>query len=163
YAVEAASGEIVERRLTGDHAVLDDARIREVVATGASVAAHFATPQDIEFAVDRGGKLWLVQSRPITTLYPLPDGADPSRELRVFERLADDPRLAARGASRFATLRRIVPLALRLHVPQTILGALRSPDAARERLLGEVREMGRASVPDDAPPAARIDAFERLV
>ena len=249
YAVEAASGEIVERRLTGDHAVLDDARIREVVATGASVAAHFATPQDIEFAVDRGGKLWLVQSRPITTLYPLPDGADPSRELRVyfsanvaqgmfepftpmgvqtfrlmssgfaaaigqpvadrlagasnpvndptnrlwidatallrnvvarsfpqrvtsfmearsarlFERLADDPRLAARGASRLATLRRIVPLALRLHVPQTILSALRSPDAARERLLGEVREMGRASVPDDAPPAARIDAFERLV
>ena len=86
-----------------------------------------------------------------------------ARSARLFERLADDPRLAARGASRLATLRRIVPLALRLHVPQTILGALRSPDAARERLLGEVREMGRPSVPDDAPPAARIDAFERLL
>src|SRR5947208_9493067 len=40
------------RSLTGDHAVLDDARIREVVATGASVAAHFTTPQDIEFAFE---------------------------------------------------------------------------------------------------------------
>nr|BFE73144.1 hypothetical protein GCM10020092_064450 [Actinoplanes digitatis] len=29
-------------------------------------------PQDVEWAVDRDGTLWLLQSRPITTLFPLP-------------------------------------------------------------------------------------------
>ena len=39
--------------------------------------------QDVEFAIDTVGTLWLVQSRAITTLFPLPAGAptDP-RDLR---------------------------------------------------------------------------------
>ena len=32
----------------------------------------FGTPQDIEWAVDADGHAWLTQSRPITTLYPVP-------------------------------------------------------------------------------------------
>ena len=42
-------------------------------------------PQDIEWAIDPLGKLWLVQSRPITTLYPLPDNAPEMDDvLRVY-------------------------------------------------------------------------------
>ncbi len=33
-------------------------------------------PQDIEWAFDTGGELWLLQSRPITTLFPLPPATD---------------------------------------------------------------------------------------
>ena len=33
---------------------------------------HFGAPQDLEWAIDGGGAVWLTQSRPITTLYPLP-------------------------------------------------------------------------------------------
>ena len=35
---------------------------------------HYGAPQDTEWALDGDGKLWLTQARPITTLYPLPDG-----------------------------------------------------------------------------------------
>ncbi|HYY54286.1 MAG TPA: PEP/pyruvate-binding domain-containing protein [Candidatus Dormibacteraeota bacterium] len=75
------SGAIVDRR----GRVLDDASILALAATGERVERHFAAPQDIEFAFDRSGALWLLQSRPITTLYPLPVGApDPDRDLRVY-------------------------------------------------------------------------------
>ncbi|GAA0503057.1 PEP/pyruvate-binding domain-containing protein [Paractinoplanes deccanensis] len=50
-------------------------------AAGERVQAHFAAPQDIEWAVDRAGDLWLLQSRPITTLFPLPPQ---TADLRVY-------------------------------------------------------------------------------
>ncbi len=81
FVVDTAHGTILERR--GD--VLDDARLRELAALGARVEAHFGRPQDIEWAIDDAAKLWLVQSRDITTLYPLPANApDPERDLRVY-------------------------------------------------------------------------------
>jgi pyruvate,water dikinase len=52
---------------------LSDAQLRELSALGARAERHYEAPQDIEWAVDAADKLWLVQSRPITTLYPLPD------------------------------------------------------------------------------------------
>lgn len=38
---------------------------------------HFGRPQDIEWAIDVDGHLWLLQSRPITTLSSTPDPDDP--------------------------------------------------------------------------------------
>ena len=60
-------------------------QIRQLVHLGQRVQGLFGAPQDIEFAVDATGKVWLVQARAITTLYPLPAGApsDP-RQLRVY-------------------------------------------------------------------------------
>src|SRR5262245_28039086 len=81
YLVDARSGLVMDRR--GD--ALDRARLRELAAMGVRVETHYGAPQDIEWAVDHGGKLWLVQSRAITTLYPLPaDVPDPGRDLRVY-------------------------------------------------------------------------------
>lgn len=51
---------------------LDDARLRELTALGARVEERFECPQDIEWAVDARGTLWLTQARPITTLFPVP-------------------------------------------------------------------------------------------
>lgn len=81
FLVDVPSGAILERR--GD--VLDDARLRELAALGARVEAHYGRPQDVEWVIDHDGALLLVQSRAITTLYPLPAGA-PTRdeELRVY-------------------------------------------------------------------------------
>lgn len=42
----------------------------------------FGLPQDIEWAIDKDGQLWLLQSRPITTLGALPD---PNDTLRVWD------------------------------------------------------------------------------
>jgi rifampicin phosphotransferase len=56
---------------------LTDAQVAALVALGRRVEARFGVPQDIEWAIDGAGALWLTQSRPITTLYPLPEGRAP--------------------------------------------------------------------------------------
>ena len=80
YLVETATGAVLERR--GN--ILDDVRLREVAAIGSRIEAHYGKPQDIEWAID-DQKLWIVQSRDITTLYPIPATApDPECDLRVY-------------------------------------------------------------------------------
>jgi phosphohistidine swiveling domain-containing protein len=79
------TGKIVEQQIAGDTAVLDEVQVRELVALGAQIERHFGAPQDIEFAVDGDRSVWIVQARPITTLYPLPAGLpDPDVDLRVW-------------------------------------------------------------------------------
>ena len=61
--------------IDGDGATLclTDGQARVLAATGDRVERHFGRPQDIEWAFDAAGTLWLTQSRPITTLFPVPD------------------------------------------------------------------------------------------
>jgi len=46
-------------------------------AVGDRLQRRAGSPQDIEFAFDRDGTLWLLQSRAITTLFPLPISSRP--------------------------------------------------------------------------------------
>lgn len=62
-----------------DRATLDLAMQQQIVALVLQVSRLRARPQDIEFAV-RDGKLYLLQSRPITSLARLPD-ADGARAI----------------------------------------------------------------------------------
>ena len=55
-----------------DTACLADSQVAALVRLGLQAQEHFGAPQDTEWAIDRGGNLWLTQSRPITTLYPVP-------------------------------------------------------------------------------------------
>ncbi|GAA3738866.1 pyruvate,water dikinase [Spinactinospora alkalitolerans] len=87
--VDAAPGlgtSVVEGTVAPDHYVMDAAgppegpedgcltraRLDELRAAGERLQRHFGAPQDVEWAYDRDGTLWLLQSRPITTLFPLP-------------------------------------------------------------------------------------------
>ncbi|MCO8269943.1 PEP-utilizing enzyme [Actinoplanes sp. TRM 88003] len=45
-------------------------------AVGQRLQALFGSPQDVEWAVDEHGELWILQSRPITTLFPAPPPTD---------------------------------------------------------------------------------------
>jgi pyruvate,water dikinase len=54
---------------------LTDAQIIALERLGRTIEAHFGRPQDIEWCL-AGGELYIVQSRPITTLYPVPDESD---------------------------------------------------------------------------------------
>ena len=107
FVVQTTTGEIVERRL-GDKQVimraatgggtevvkqsepqavasLSDEQVRRLAEQGAQVEAHFGVPQDIEWALDPSGQVFLLQARPITTLFPLPQTAPAKdEELRVF-------------------------------------------------------------------------------
>ncbi|MGN9917257.1 PEP/pyruvate-binding domain-containing protein [Micromonospora palomenae] len=85
-AVDAAPGlgtTVVDGAVTVDHYVLDgvtradagcltSAHLAELRATGERLQGHFGCPQDVEWAFDGDGVLWLLQSRPITSLFPLP-------------------------------------------------------------------------------------------
>jgi pyruvate,water dikinase len=51
--------------------VLTDDHIHELCDTGIRIERSFTVPQDIEWAYDRDGNLFILQSRPITTPAPL--------------------------------------------------------------------------------------------
>ena len=81
YVADPRDGAIRER--SGD--ALRDDEVAALARLGARVEDHFGAPQDIEFALDGERRIWLVQSRAITTLYPLPPGLpDPDADLRVY-------------------------------------------------------------------------------
>ena len=63
--------------------VLTDAQIVDLVAMGTQVEAHYGTPQDIEWAI-ADGKTYLLQARPITSLYPIEGLKSPDDSLHVF-------------------------------------------------------------------------------
>ncbi|MFI6564245.1 rifamycin-inactivating phosphotransferase [Streptomyces sp. NPDC050534] len=55
-----------------EHPALTDAQVVQLVQLGRRIEAHFGRPQDIEWCLVDGG-FHIVQSRPITTLFPIPD------------------------------------------------------------------------------------------
>ena len=107
FVANTATGEIVERRL-GDKRVaitagsgsgtervelasgeagasLSDDQVLALAKLGARVEEHYGAPQDTEWAIDHDRGLWLLQARPITTLFPLPaDAPTDDEDLRVY-------------------------------------------------------------------------------
>lgn len=103
YVVESSSGRILQKHIgakakamharagggvtttetaNSDRQATQDTQIGELTETGQRVAAMFGSPQDIEWAF-ADGALFLLQSRPITSLFPLPpDRGDEA--LRVY-------------------------------------------------------------------------------
>ncbi|MFI9402071.1 rifamycin-inactivating phosphotransferase [Nocardia sp. NPDC052316] len=85
-AVEAApSGgthvqEVAQERR--DEPVLTDAEVLRLAQLGRRIEAHFGSPQDIEWCLD-GDDIRIVQSRPITTLFPIPVAADDENRVYV--------------------------------------------------------------------------------
>ncbi len=79
YVADPRSGRVTERTVRHGQAVLRDSVIRELASVGRRIESALRGPQDIEFAIDRDDRVWIVQSRPITTLYPLPDSAPQDR------------------------------------------------------------------------------------
>jgi pyruvate,water dikinase len=85
YVIDARRMRVASRTTGERGQALTDEEALALAAIGARVEAHYGAPQDIEFAVDGEGRAWLVQSRPITTLFPLPESApDPEKDLRVY-------------------------------------------------------------------------------
>jgi pyruvate,water dikinase len=77
-------GEVVARAVAapGQEPALTDAQVVRLVQLGGRIEAHFGHPQDIEWCLAEGD-FWLVQSRPITTLFPIPEAADGENHVYV--------------------------------------------------------------------------------
>ncbi|MGB1014111.1 MAG: PEP/pyruvate-binding domain-containing protein, partial [Nannocystaceae bacterium] len=108
YRVDRWTGEVLQTRV-GDKAIairplpgggtqtedvspadrerlaLNDSQITELVALVGRVEAHYGCPQDLEWCLEKG-VFYLVQSRAITSLFPLPKSLlrRPGEPLRVF-------------------------------------------------------------------------------
>lgn len=88
YRLRAKDGAALERTacdgapLAADAGLLRGRALGELCALGLRAEAAAGCPQDIEWATE-GERLWLLQARPITTLWPLPEG-DPLPGWRVF-------------------------------------------------------------------------------
>jgi phosphoenolpyruvate synthase/pyruvate phosphate dikinase len=61
--------------------VLADKQILALGRLGRKIEAHFSYPQDIEWCIS-DDRIFILQSRPITTLYPVPD--EENAEKRVY-------------------------------------------------------------------------------
>lgn len=106
YVIESASGRMVTKTI-GDKAlaiewvdgggtrtvdlppekrrmrVLGDAEVARLVALGQRIEAHYGRPQDIEWCF-AGTELFVVQARPITSLYPQPAPKTPGEGAKVY-------------------------------------------------------------------------------
>lgn len=61
---------------------LSDEQVLELERIGRKLEAHFGCPQDIEWCLV-GDTFYIVQSRPITTLYPIPEANDQENHVYV--------------------------------------------------------------------------------
>ncbi|OKJ39911.1 rifamycin-inactivating phosphotransferase [Streptomyces sp. CB01580] len=61
---------------------LTDAQVVQLVQLGRRIEAHFGRPQDIEWCLADDG-FQIVQSRPITTLFPVPETGDQENHVYV--------------------------------------------------------------------------------
>lgn len=85
YEVDSAGA--ITDRVTGDAPVLTDDEVA-AVAAGARAAARWRRPLDLEWAIDRQGRLRWLQARPITTLPGALDEMDstPAGDDHVYTR-----------------------------------------------------------------------------
>ncbi|WP_330280984.1 rifamycin-inactivating phosphotransferase [Streptomyces sp. NBC_00588] len=72
---------------------LSDAQVVDLVGLGRRIEAHFGRPQDIEWCL-ADGAFHIVQSRPITTLFPIPVADDQDNHVYVsvgHQQMMTDP------------------------------------------------------------------------
>lgn len=74
-------GSIIGRNIQQNVPTLSDDEILELERLGRKIETYFESPQDIEWCL-AAGVFYIVQSRPITTLFPIPKA--PDRENHVY-------------------------------------------------------------------------------
>jgi len=75
-------GEVVTRSIATSSPTLSDERLVRLVALGRRIEDSFGRPQDIEWCL-AGGDFYIVQSRPITALFPVPEVTDGDNHVYV--------------------------------------------------------------------------------
>ena len=86
-------GDLVATAIAGEEPALTDAQVVRLAQLGRRIEAHFGHPQDIEWClVD--DEFQIVQSRPITTLFPIPAAGDHENHVYVsvgHQQMMTDP------------------------------------------------------------------------
>ena len=152
--------------------VLTDAQVLELVRCARRIEAHFGAPQDIEWCLTDTG-FHIVQSRPITTLFPIPETDDDRNRVFVsvgHQQMMTDPMkplgvsmwcLISPAPMRQAGGRLFVDVTDRLASPSlrsAVIKALGTSDPLIGDALDTVVARGfvpeiSADLPNTAPPA----------
>lgn len=67
FIVNKENGEIKSKDLQGEQTISDEI-VNKLVELGKKIEDHYGSPQDIEWAIDNEGKIWILQSREVTTM-----------------------------------------------------------------------------------------------
>ncbi len=137
------------RHERGQEQALADAQILELAGLGIQVAEHFGSPQDIEWAW-ANDQLYLLQSRPITSLYPVPESLLGSDQLRVLFSLN-----SVQGV-----VEPFTPLGLDL-LPMLVSGILRTAGVRRAMREIAIAAGGRLYV--DITPLLKDRRLQRVI
>ncbi len=86
FMITRQDGKNVKVELDAEKArqrVLSDGEIEKLVNLGEAIEEHYGKPQDVEWAIE-GGSIYIVQSRPITTIKGKTETAETVEEGRVL-------------------------------------------------------------------------------
>ena len=151
-----------------DEPALSDEQVLELARVGRRIEASFGAPQDIEWCLDAAG-FHIVQSRPITTLFPVPEVDDADGHVYVsvgHQQMMTEPmtplglsfwQLSAAAPMAVAAGRLFVDVTQRLASPTSraaVLDALGRSDPLIRDALETVLARGDLvpPLPDDAGP-----------
>ncbi len=96
--------QVIEKAIRQDRPVLTDEQIVRLARLGRRIEGHFGQPQDIEWCLVEDD-FHIVQSRPITTLFPIPEAEDQGNHVYVsvgHQQMMTDP-MKPLGLSLFQT------------------------------------------------------------
>lgn len=154
-------GRVVEAEPADGALAIPSRALRALAQLAKRAAAAFGGPQDIEWAIDDGGAVWLLQSRPITTATGRPTG--PVLGTGPLAETFPDPLSPLEADLWLAPMREGLEHALRL-TGTTSARALRRSPVARQidgwavadlEALGSVRPRHRILRKIDPRPGAR--------
>lgn len=63
----------VSEEINTEKTTLSDASLKSLISYSLKIQAHYGRPQDIEWAMDSSGEIYILQSRPVTTFFPRED------------------------------------------------------------------------------------------
>jgi len=180
------NGQIIEKKISTSDALTDEQVLR-LERIGRKIEEHFGHPQDIEWClVDE--TVYLVQSRPITTLFPIPQANDRKNHVYLsvgHQQMMTDPMkplglsfflLTTRANMRTAAGRLFVDVAPMLASPanrQTVIDTLGKSDplikdslltvVAREDFIQDEDLSSSQKLPPVFGPQAPIENDPRIV
>ncbi|MFN8038227.1 MAG: phosphoenolpyruvate synthase [Acidimicrobiales bacterium] len=134
--------------------VLADDEVRDLATLAMRVEAHYGRPQDVEWAIEAaalGGRQWLVQARPITTLDTDTQGASAPGG-------ASDETAGAQPAGAEAVPPLLTGLAAAPGIATGVVRILRGPEEGRRLGPGEIL-VAAMTTPDWVPTMRRAGAL----
>lgn len=91
---KVSGNKVIDKRIAKqDTQILTDRQIFQLTRLGRQIETHFGCPQDIEWAL-ADSEFYILQSRPITTLYPIPKATDGKSHVYVsvgHQQMMTDP------------------------------------------------------------------------